>query len=538
MNNSDQNSLFHRSAVIRCWAFDVECRMFAVFILLLLLAGNGTARADTVALWLFDEPAGLYPSSILNDASGHALFLAFGRGARIVEGHFGRALEPAEPALLKLSTVSLNPEFGLLPPAKPAGRKTEPMAWMNAHFCALMTKGETTLRKPPFVNVTDTRLNLGAFDWTVEFWFCPTQLSKTDGVVFEIGEGPRGENDHLTRLTLNADRSGFVLENQPSDTKLAVPSSKAALSGGWHHLAFVYAANEQQLRHYVDGALQPLPARAALKALPHGEEAYFSIGRDGLWNHPLPGRLDELRFSDDRVYTANFQTPGSFSVTYGKGLPKVALKTGPPLLFEANADRSRPVELGSRKYVFTDDALVAEMQGITFTPQPPKQAEMVLDHVRGHLSLVEDEQGLLRLYYRETGDYLAVMTSRDGVHWEKPDLGRGEFHGMRNVVVRYPVALGNVFMDPNAPPESRWKYFSGIRKQAMFIFTSPDGWEFKPFETAALPFSAGSQSVIYYDDQRQLYVGHHRSDYARMPGGKTQRRFVRSETKDVLGLWP
>jgi hypothetical protein len=162
----------------------------------------------------------------------------------------------------------------------------------------------------------------------------------------------------------------------------------------------------------------------------------------------------------------------------------------------------------------------------------------VLDHIRGHLSLVEDEEGLLRLYYRGPADCLQVMTSRDGVHWEKPDLGHGEFQGERNVVVREPVALGNVFIDPNAPPESRWKYFSGIRRQAMFIFTSSDGWSFKPFETAALPFSAGSQSIIYYDDQRQLYVGHHRSDYARMPGGKTQRRFVLSETREVLGPWP
>ncbi len=517
---------------------DVGCWMFAIMGLLLSAAIAANARADTVALWLFDEPEGLYPSSNLNDASGHNLFLAFGRGARIVEGHFGRALEPAEPALLKLSDVSLNPEFGLLPVGKPAGRKTEPMTWMNAHFCVLMTRGETALRKPPFANATDTKLNLGNFDWTVEFWFCATESGKGEGVVFEIGEGPRDENEHVTRLSLNADRRGFTLFNQPSGARLTIPSDAASLSKGWHHLAFVYAANEQQLRHYVDGALQPPPAKAALKALPHGEEAYFSIGRDGLWNRPLPGRLDELRFSDHQVYTANFQPPGSFSVTYGKGLPKLALKAGPPLLFGTNDDKTKPVELGSRKYVFIDDALVAEMKDITFKPQPPQKAEPVLDHIRGHLSLVEDEQKLVRLYYREEGDYLAVMTSRDGIHWEKPDLGRGEFQGLRNVVVRYPVALGNVFIDPNAPPESRWKYFSGIRKQAMFIFTSPDGWEFKPFETAALPFSAGSQSVIYYDDQRQLYVGHHRSDYARMPGGKTQRRFVRSETKDVLGVWP
>src|SRR5262249_46307754 len=123
-----------------------------------------------------------------------------------------------------------------------------------------------------------------------------------------------------------------------------------------------------------------------------------------------------------------------------------------------------PVELGLRKHLFLDDALVAEMNGISFMPNPPRRAEQVLEDVHGHLSLVEDEQGLLRLYYAIPGDFLAVMTSKDGVHWEKPDLGRGESRGEKNVVVRQSVGLGNVLLDPNAPPESRWKYVSGIRR--------------------------------------------------------------------------
>ena len=73
------------------------------------------APAGTIALWLFDEPEGLYPSSDLNDASGHGLLLILGRGARIAEGRFGRALEPGAPEPLKISGTSINPQFGLLP---------------------------------------------------------------------------------------------------------------------------------------------------------------------------------------------------------------------------------------------------------------------------------------------------------------------------------------------------------------------------------------------------------------------------------------
>jgi hypothetical protein len=178
------------------------------------------------------------------------------------------------------------------------------------------------------------------------------------------------------------------------------------------------------------------------------------------------------------------------------------------------------------------------MQGVRFVPNPPRWAEKVAEDLRGHLSLVEDEQGVLRIYYRGPRDSLAVITSRDGVRWEKPDLGRGEFEGERNIVLTEPVGLGNVFVDPNAPPDCRWKYFSGIRRRSMYVFCSADGWSFRRHETVALPFAGGSQSIIYYDDQRQLYVGHHRADYGATRAGATERRYGLSETKDLMEPWP
>jgi hypothetical protein len=502
--------------------------LFFTTILLTLAATTARARAATVALWLFDEQAEIYPSCLLNDASGNGHILTFGRGARIVEGRFGRALEPADPAPLKIAGSIRNPQFGLTPVPTPAGRTVAPMTWMNATFCALSTNGEKHLRTPGFPNVTDSKLNLGAFDWTLEFWFQATRDTAAEGVIYEIGQGPRGENDRVTRLSLNADRAGFTLVNRPASIAVKIPSDAMALRHGWHHLAFVYDSAARQLHHYVDGAPQPLPVRAALKALDHGDEAYLSVGRDGAWGRPLGGRIDELRVSDRQVYIAAFHAPGSFSLTYGKGLPKIKLKAGPPLLFGREATRTGPVPLGSRKHLFIDDALIAESRGITFTPNPPRRAEKVLDHVRGHLSMAEDEQGLLRLYYREAGDGLGVMTSKDGIHWDKPE---------HNIVLRQPVGLGNVFIDPNAPPESRWKYVSGIRRQSIFVYTSPDGWAFTPNETAALPFAAGSQSIVFYDDQRQVYMGYHRSDYGETAAGHTQRRQVLSQVKDLLSPW-
>ncbi|MGH7551142.1 MAG: LamG domain-containing protein [Gemmatimonadota bacterium] len=527
-----------------------------------LLAGfvgwlqEARAQSDTnqvVALWLFDEPRGLYPSAVLNDASDSDYPLVLGLGGEIVTGMFGNALEVrAEPATIEPLTVSDfgrrpgegDVRFGLVQLPVPPGRTVEPMSWMNAHFTALMTSGENHLRKEVgFVNPSDTRLNLGAFDWTIEFWYRPTRDQATEGVVFEIGEGPRGENERLTRLVLNGDGSGFRLFNRPSGTSLVIPSDSTALdstTGRWHHLAFVYAAEEAQLRHYVDGQLQPLPEQARFEPLSHGEEAYFTIGRDGRWVRPLPGQIDELRFAAERIYADEFEPPESFAIARRVAV-QLPHEAGLPLLFGTGAEPHNPVPLGGRKHLFIDAALVGRMERVTFTVNPPRKAEIVITEIEGpfrkHLSVIEDSDGLIRIYNGVVDDYLAVHTSRDGIHFEAPDLGR-EYQGYRNIAIPEPTAVGSVFIDPNAPPEDRWKYVSGYHDRAVYVYSSPDGWLFERAPTSVLPMKAGSQSNVFWDAQRESYVGYHRSDCRAFPSGETKREFVMTETEDLIDPWP
>lgn len=499
-----------------------------------------------MALWLFDEPSGVAPSSILNDPVGRNI-LALGRGARMAEGRFGNSLEVCDPAPLRIKAAGANDEegtgsilFGIGRLPVPKGRTMEPMNWHNATFAALATSGEKHLRSPSFPNVARSKLNLGAFDWTLEFWYLPVRASKEEGTVYEIGSGPRGENDQLTRIALAPDQSAFRLYHRSATPGLTIPTDGARLRAGatrWVHLAFTYNAAAKQLLHYVDGVLQKAPPAFTMEQLAAGDEAYLTIGRDGRWNRPLPGRVDEMRVSDHVVYTAAFSRPGSFSLTYSGKLSKPLLEKGLPLLFGKDAPKQGVVPLGARKHLFIDGALMSESRGITFVPNPPVRKEKVFENLRGHMSMVEDEQGRIRIYYREKNDWLGVVTSKNGVDWEKPDLGR-EYEGMRNIALAETVGLGNVFLDPNAPPEKRWHYFSGVKRRSMFVYTSKDGWSFEPHETAAMPFAAGSQSVIYYDEQRQVYVGHHRSDYGMTETGRTQRVFLLSETRDLFRPWP
>ena len=167
-----------------------------------------------------------------------------------------------------------------------------------------------------------------------------------------------------------------------------------------------------------------MPNKCELKSLEPGDEDYLSIGRDGLWKRPLPGRIDELRVSDEQVYREDFTPPESFSKYNLATYEPPKLQAGPPLLFAGEKSADKVVPLGSRKYLFIDDALVAESENVTFVVNPPRLAEKVLDKGSTHLVVWDDGEGSIRLYYYVDGHKLAVLTSRDGIHWNAPQLKR------------------------------------------------------------------------------------------------------------------
>ena len=167
-------------------------KIISNIILLIIMIGNysiaQSSNYKVISLWCFDEQIGLYPSSVLENLSDSDYPLVLGLGGQIVPGKFGNALQAIEYPKIILPHGEV--EFGLEKVPKQKGRKVEPLSWYNSNFCALMTSGEKHLRKEiGFIQPPKTKLNLGDFDWTVEFWFQPTGKTGNDGVVFEIGSG-------------------------------------------------------------------------------------------------------------------------------------------------------------------------------------------------------------------------------------------------------------------------------------------------------------------------------------------------------------
>ena len=170
-----------------------------IILVISLICLSAPLQADdvTVALWLFDENTGLYPSGVISDFSENDYPLVLGLGGKLVPGKFGNGLSANVYGDLDIPDGEVL--FGLTQLPAPEGRNEQPLSWYNADFCALMTSGENHLRKEVgFVNATDSKLNLGDFDWTVDFWFKMDRPSEEFGVIFELGQGPRNENEAIT----------------------------------------------------------------------------------------------------------------------------------------------------------------------------------------------------------------------------------------------------------------------------------------------------------------------------------------------------
>lgn len=218
-----------------------------------------------------------------------------------------------------------------------------------------------------------------------------------------------------------------------------------------------------------------------------------------------------------------------------------------------------PVEIGTRRELFVDEALLERRAGgaaLRLHHPRPQEVVLVTDqpwegNVCGQISVVEDGP-LARMYYKahdidptgstRQGDTrdgfpsqdthpigIACAESRDGGRtWERPDLGIVEFRGSRenNLVWMQPrpgldvVGRLRPFKDtnPDAAPEARYKALGkprqAYRAKVLFALHSPDGVHFRL--TRDDPVMRGcnfdNPQVAFWDPnigKYRAYVRHH-----------------------------
>ncbi|MCD6221155.1 hypothetical protein J7K25_03230 [bacterium] len=222
---------------------------------------------------------------------------------------------------------------------------------------------------------------------------------------------------------------------------------------------------------------------------------------------------------------------------------------------------SMKLDTGLRKYLFFDDVLTQEKKGFVLSlnpairtdnpvllPDKPWEAGGIIGD--SNISIIEDD-GVYKLWYVVRGhkksdisgaeikgfddktlaDYLSqarymlcYAISKDGINWEKPNLGIFEYEGSKRNNIVFAARLGcTVFKDPTAPAEERYKmiYGGGPRLphvhlkdniptkniyHAIYGATSPDGIHWKSYKEPIIPWYTDTTNVCYWDEEIKKYV--------------------------------
>lgn len=222
----------------------------------------------------------------------------------------------------------------------------------------------------------------------------------------------------------------------------------------------------------------------------------------------------------------------------------------------ASPNKNGPIEVGSRRQLFLDDLWFHKQENVQLTLHSPSPREIVIrgkDHswepgARGlHYPCVLKDGDLFRMWYRvglgQDADSLTCYAeSRDGVHWEKPDLGIVEWKGSKknNLVVPAGEVQGinpAMILDPNGSEGERYKMITRLGRQILG-FVSRDGLHWKP--AAGNPLidhpPVDSHNILLWDDEKKRYViylrGVDRSRPGDFKGGI--RAIRRAESEDFL----
>lgn len=211
-----------------------------------------------------------------------------------------------------------------------------------------------------------------------------------------------------------------------------------------------------------------------------------------------------------------------------------------------------PEEIGSRLELFVDDDLLESSQGaISLQVQQPVPHEVVFaadqpweGNTSGYVSIFQDGDRY-RMYYR--GSHFNEQTkkathreltcyaeSRDGIHWDRPELGLYEFEGStrNNIVWDGPGTHNFTPMkdaNPDCPDDARYKALGWV-EGGLMAFRSPDGIHWTPLADQPV-ITRGffdSQNLAFWDPTARSYREYHRGfrDGVRMIMTSTSSDFI------------
>ncbi len=225
----------------------------------------------------------------------------------------------------------------------------------------------------------------------------------------------------------------------------------------------------------------------------------------------------------------------------------------------AGSDGSGSLKIGRRKQLFADGYIIEELENVyRVMNQPVKYGGNPLIELNPHQRpgsddlivvsgsvLYDQEVGLFKMWY-EGANYnwnhnvVCYSYSKDGIHWELPDLGLIQHQGSKENNVVFEKGAGEMapaVMKDTATKDTSRRYKmlykragKGWPLQGINTAYSADGIHWKPWVSEDVIEKSDSPNSVLWDARLKKYIAHTRE----WEGGKKTRVVLQSASDNFI----
>ncbi len=193
------------------------------------------------------------------------------------------------------------------------------------------------------------------------------------------------------------------------------------------------------------------------------------------------------------------------------------------------------LDIGNRLELFVDHFLINKLIDTKLVLHEPQDEGAVIRFDKpweglfcGYVTILKEDEKY-RAYYRgrpfkgvdgDSNEVTCYAESRDGINWDKPNLGIYEVMGAKanNVILANTPPFTHNFSsfidtNPKISQSKKYKAVGGTLESGLFGFVSEDGIHWKKISETAI-FSKGvfdSQNVVFWSSSEKLYVCYFRT---------------------------
>jgi hypothetical protein len=192
------------------------------------------------------------------------------------------------------------------------------------------------------------------------------------------------------------------------------------------------------------------------------------------------------------------------------------------------------INLEGRREIFMDYFLIDKLTGARLVKHTPVDEGPVFyfdkpwEGIFSAYCTIINDGSLYRAYYRglpvdgkdgSDMETTCVAESKDGIHWEKPELDLYEISGTKknNVILAGQAPSSHNFSpfldtNPAAAPDQRYKAVAGVDRTGLITYGSPDGIRWKKLKEGVLMNGAfDSQNVAFWSQGEACYLCYFRT---------------------------